>query len=433
MAARISIMHSTYENVMDILVDGKDIDAYSHLRQFMDRPFHEWCSRIFRYIGDEIGGDYEFEFCGSLEETPVMSALAQSEKNCARFIARISPISTPLPERMTSLCKLIKKYGLDFGPPIPCSVNFVSKSIPSSFSGLISQLDVRNSFCKLFFQEKNYLIINDVNFYLVGRMEEAAAIVDAKDEGNPFFILVESEKNGFFRKENNAFIYFVSKNSFFETVFECLLLVPLRDIFIEAAERLLGMSDSAEINNQIRDLMASTPIWRVSAAKEIELGKSAEIRCETSFPNAIRPELIFTSQIPGIVECTQTRVFGKKEGRTKVCVSRKGSSGTLGELDFTVIRRNRIADLMLSEDSVVMGEGEIFRINVDWTPEDADNIDSIRWNAWPEGTVKVEEGLITALKQGEGRIVCSAETISSQCCVLVLPWLNKMSLSEEIL
>ncbi len=61
------------------------------------------------------------------------------------------------------------------------------------------------------------------------------------------------------------------------------------------------------------------------------------------------------------------------------------------------------------------------------------NIDSIRWNAWPEGTVKVEEGLITALKQGEGRIVCSAETISSQCCVLVLPWLNKMSLSEQIL
>lgn len=436
MMPRISIVHSTYENVMDILVDGKEIDAYSPLRQFMDRPFHEWCSRIFQYIGDEIGAGYELEFCGSLEETPVMSALAQSEKSCAKFISRISPISTPLPKRMSALCKLIKKYGLSFGPPTHYGVNFVSKSIPSPFSSLISQLDVRNSFCRLSFSEKGYPCEshgNDIVFHPVNSMNDAVSIAESNGGGRPYFILVNSEKSGFACKFGDAFIYFVSKDSFFDIVFECLLLIPLKMLFIKATERLLNMVDAEEIKNQICDLMASMPIWRVSAASEIELDKSTEIYCEASPPNASKPELVFTYQIPGIVECTQARVFGRREGSTKVYVSRKGSSGVLGELDFTVRRRNRIAELMLSEDSIVMGEGETFRINVDWIPEDADNINSIKWNAWPEETVEVEDGLVTALKQGEGRIICSAEAISAQCCVLVLPWLEDMSLADSIL
>ncbi len=73
------------------------------------------------------------------------------------------------------------------------------------------------------------------------------------------------------------------------------------------------MSDSAEINNQIRDLMASHLIWRVSAAKEIELSARAR-KYVVKHPSLMRsgPELIFTSQIPGIVECTHERVFRKE-------------------------------------------------------------------------------------------------------------------------
>lgn len=437
MPCRISITHSTYENVMDILIEGKtSIDAYSPIRQFTDRPFHEWCSKIFQYISDEIGAGYEFEFCGSLEETPVMSALALSEKDCEKFIPRISQIAMPLSERMSFLCKLIKKYGIDFGPQIPYAINFISTSTPSLFSSQISQLDVQNSFCKLSFSEKDYPCecrANDTNFYLVDNMDNAVSLTESNGGGRPYFILINSEKSGFVGKRDDAFIYLVSRDSFFDVVFECLLLIPLKMLFLMATERLLNMVDNTEIKSHIRGLMASSPIWRISAAREIELGKSVEIYCEASPPHASKPELIFTYQLPGIVECTQTRVFGRREGSTKVYVARKGSSGMLGELDFTVSRRNRITELMLSETSIVLGEGDTFKLEVDYVPEDADNVDSIRWNAWPTATVEVTDGLVTARKEGAGRIVCNAGTASAQCHILVLPWLVEMNLPEAIL
>ena len=435
MPARISITHSTYENVMDILVDGKNsIDVYSPIRQFMDRPFHEWCSKIFPYIGKEIGAGYELEFCGSPEETPVMSMLANLEKDCARFIPKLTKISTPLPKRMSSLCKIIKSYDIDFGTLITYNVNFISSTFLTSFSRQISQLDVQNSFCKLSFTENKHLqesCDNGISFHLVENMNDAISIASTTE--NPTFILINSEKHGFAVQKNNAFIYYVSSNSFFDVVFDCLLLIPLKKIFLLAAERLLLMTTNAEIKSQIRGILASLPTWSISAAKEIELGTSVDIHCVASPQDTAKPELFFTYQVPGIVECTQARVFGRKEGATKVYVSRKGSSGILAELDFSVRRKNRIKEIMLSETSRVIGEGETFTLDVDYIPEDADNANSIIWNAWPSEVIEVRDGFIIARKPGEARVICSAETVSAQCRVLVLPWLAEMRLPKKIL
>ena len=437
MPSRISITHSTYENVMDILVDGKhSIDIYSPIRQFMDRPFHEWCSKIFQYIGEEIGPGYELEFCGSPEETPVISILASSEKDCKKFTPKLTQISTPLPQRMSSLCKIIKRYSIDFGNPIVYDVNFISTISTDTFSRQISQLDVQNSFCKLSFTERKHqdkIHCSGIDFYLVSNMDEALSMADSYAIGNPIYILINSEKHGFITKKNNAFIYYVSNNTFFNIIFECLLLIPLKEIFLLSAERLLAMSTNTEIKNQIRGILASNPICNISVAREVELGRSVDIYCETSPPDASKPELVFTYQVPGIVECTQGRVFGRKEGATKVYVSRKGSSGILAELDFIVKRKNKIREVMLSETSLTMGEGESFKIDVDFIPEDADNVDSLIWNAWPGETIEVTDGLVIARKQGEGRVICSAETASAQCHILVLPWLVEMSLPKKIL
>ncbi len=142
-------------------------------------------------------------------------------------------------------------------------------------------------------------------------------------------------------------------------------------------------------------------------------------------------ELAFEYQLPNIVECTQTRIFGKKEGTTKVLVYEKGEVEPLKELTFTVHKRNRVTDITLSDYALSLGVGDRYSLSMQAVPENGDNLEKLRWYSDNEAVAVVDKrGTITVRSAGKCNIFCAVEKVYATCAVESKPYLEKIALSS---
>ena len=99
---------------------------------------------------------------------------------------------------------------------------------------------------------------------------------------------------------------------------------------------------------------------------------------------------------------------------------------------YSVIRRNRIEELRLEEDSLTIGEGDFARLSVSYLPVDADNADTIQWSSDQESVAKVDgSGGVRGIARGSCTIRCFADQVSASCRCTVKPHLQTISVEEQ--
>ena len=79
--------------------------------------------------------------------------------------------------------------------------------------------------------------------------------------------------------------------------------------------------------------------------------------------------------------CNGFNVYGLKEGTSTLEVYRQGSGRPFFIKEIRVIQRNRITNLVLSEDHLLLGVGDQKQIELDYFPTDADNAEKISWES----------------------------------------------------
>lgn len=432
------ISYSCYTEKMTVLLNGKNmISQNSALLQYMNEPFYKWCTVLPELLYRELGEDYSVIYQGRDEEAKILSREFDKEPHCIRMETRKYELSKTIQERMIELSKMIKSNHLIRLPGGIIDVVFVGRrEMLEKWKHKIEQIDVHNQYCtvKIHMTEQKdtkHLPVKSVPFFLT---EETGASA-MKDTDVPWeysFLLSEKTEPGYCKVDGNTFIYGIDENHFFDVVFECLLLFPLAECFAHYALSLSECVKDLQMKRKLQALLSVKPCVYIQVENKIERGCSVPVLIQTEPENAKIPGLMFDCRIPGIVSCSQQRIYGEKAGKTQILVYEKGMAEPFDTLEIEVYERNRIREIDLSDYSQMVGAGSVVSLTCTYYPADADNTDKLQWYSDNrEVAVVNRNGTVTALTAGTCRIYCAAESVAAYCQLEVKPYLRSMKLPDE--
>lgn len=435
------ITYSCYDQTMTILLNGNRISNSSSLLQYMGEPFFVWCEVLPEILSREVGEEFTLIYTGREEEAEVLRQQCRQVQSCIGFQYQKPVLSEPLQNRMKKLCQLITDSRLPVHQRV-LSVAFLGEeNVLDKYRDEISGLEVKNLFCRvetrsLEYYRRSDLRKDEIPIYLAPTADDALWMAEDTDAYRYAFFLGRGDRAGFGKVKGNRFVYSFTEETFFEQIFRCLLLFPLQECFCECLElvnkKTAGASNS--IHRQLLILKATKPLIQVRAQERIEEGRSVALEMRTLPPGADRPELEFQYQIPGIVKCTSREVIGLKAGKTEVRVYEKGGIDAVRTLPFEVYRRNRITDIVFQEKQMTCGIGDSYSMDWDYYPEDADNVNTIRWTSSNPNAARVDEtGKIRIVGAGRCRICCTAENVSEVCELDCRPYAEEIFLPEAVL
>ena len=425
----VILTNNSYTQELSILLNGEAVSEFSTLRGFMDESFGYWCDKILDEIYNKCNGrDFILHFASRQEEINIMEVIAGNFPHCSQFYAHRTHYAESLQARMLALNEILRQSG-------EANLAFFRKRIifviPNSLHRLeknLSGMEVRNSFCRL---EAHVISYQD---YLNSQTDQDVVFIISNDDNsysrlnlNAGFViklLSGQERSSFVEKQRNVFIYETTEDFLFKTIFECLLLAPLLEIF-----RSCIMSLPDRLARQASHLQSIYPnIIPVVKSPVIELGRSIRIHFKTDNNDDVDVEdLRFSYANKEIIRCNGLLVEGLKEGKTELFVYRLGENNPCASVSFNVIRRNRITSLTILDSDILIGEGDNYKIDFDYQPSDADNVDKIKWKTDNPSVATVNSnGVLHGVSNGVCRILCLAEQVSSSCRCEVRPYLQKI-------
>ncbi len=109
-------------------------------------------------------------------------------------------------------------------------------------------------------------------------------------------------------------------------------------------------------------------------------------------------------------------VVAKSEGTASIIAS----AGNVGDTCAVRVLRKKISvsSVELDPDSLSMTEGETAMLHASVLPEDADDR-TVEWHSSNPDVATVQEGLVTAIKEGRSKIVAKSGEFSAECEVTV--------------
>lgn len=439
MATKVELINNPYRQQLRILINGAAVSVYSNLEKFMDEPFLYWCDRILDAIYEECnGGDFSLHFCSREEELRVMERLARDCPHCVQYSA--GPLMRPasLLDRIKGLNQLVRGVRESGYRRFRKNIIFV---IPDALRRLerdLAELEVRNSFCQV---DSSVVYCQDYG----RRKTDADTVVLISDQPGirnlagrlnleeGFGITVGTETR-FREKAAGLFLYESTEQKLFDTIFECLLLSPLLEMFRACIDTM-----SADVKNQCGEKLEELQSIELKVIPQpenttIEAGRSSRIRFQSDMEGygIKNTQLHFSYSEKGIIRCNGLLVEGLRPGKATLYIHKEGEQSPCASVAYCVILRNRIEELRLEEDSLVIGEGDFVRLNVSYLPVDADNAGAIEWESDQETIAKVDSrGGVRGIARGRCTIRCFAEQVSASCPCIVKPHLQSISVEEE--
>ena len=175
------------------------------------------------------------------------------------------------------------------------------------------------------------------------------------------------------------------------------------------------------------------PLINVNYNLPVEVGKSNRVSVSLSPPIGKTPKLVFKVRNDKIASCDGMAIYGRNAGSTVLEIYKSGEKLPFAKKEIKVIKRNRITNILLSDDSLLLGEGDRASIKSDYAPVDADNTNEIKWKSTDDSVVSVDSmGRLLAKSTGDCRIICTAENVSAQCICQVKPYLNEIIIETPL-
>lgn len=432
------INYSCYDHGMKILLNGSRISNSSSLLQYMGKPFYQWCEVLPEILAREVGEDFSVIYTGRPEEAEILKVQAMKLKSCQGLVYREPILNETLQMRMKKLNKLITDFRIPINQRSVSTVFLGEKNTLAKFRDEIDSLEIENQFCKVNVRtmetwNNGQLTKEDFPIYLSETIDEAMDQAEDIDTYKYAVFLGKGNQDGFYKVKGKRFVFSYTEDNLIECIFNCFLLMPLLDCYNECVAALQRQNPDPVVKRNLLILKAMKPLVQVRTQERIEAGTSVPLEMRCLPGGAPKPELEFQYQIPGIVQCTSNKITALKAGRTEVKVYEKGGIDVIRAFNFEVYTRNRITDIVLSEQKMVCGVGDHFTLDMDFYPEDADNTETILWKSSNPDVAQVDKsGNIHIRGIGACTISCLAEKVSAECKLLCKPYLKEIQLPEDI-
>lgn len=429
MASLVEIQYDPYRPNVSILLNGKRPSDYSQLIQYSDEDLWKWADKIWGVLYEELNDDYGLVFVGRDCDAAILQKLCEKDPHCISFQKREFDVSESLQNRMKRLNQLIRRSGITAYRKTIIDAYFY---IPTTFQALledIQAIDINNLFCSVRVQALGAKLAydeaeNSVLFLLAESLEQGCEYLKKVSTEKPAYVLILNGGTGVLQVTSRAWFFETSQQDLFGTLFECFLQMPLVFAFRNCAQ---SIHEGGRVAKELERITTTVPIVDVKIDREVEVDKSIRLSFSTDPPMEKLPNLVCKMQNNEIASCDGFNVYGLKEGVSTLEVYREGAGKPFFTKEIRVIKRNRITKLVLSEDTLLLGEGDQKRIELDYFPVDADNAGSIRWTSSNESVLSVDNGgYIKAKMKGECRVICTAENVSVQCMCTVKPYMSNL-------
>lgn len=305
MARMIALTFNPYLQQLRIQVDGAE-NPYSSLYQYADDPFVDWCDHILEGIATAGNGEEFFlQFSSREEDALVMEILAKAYPLCRgwKFVPFIR--KTPLQERMKRLNSLIRAEKIPVRTQI-IKMIFILQDELAELKNELMNLELKNSFCDVrvevyTFREfmKNRDIFENpkkknrdthkIFFYINKQGENISPdLLQGHSAGQAFLIQLNetAPKNwSFSEKRSNIFVYRSRPKFLIQTVYHCLLLDPLLQVFRECIATL--PKSIKECHDELFEVLQSTTnrIIPVISNNTVEVAQSNSIFFKSDLPD----------------------------------------------------------------------------------------------------------------------------------------------------
>lgn len=439
MEAKVEIINNPYAQRVRILINGKKTSAYGTLEQYQDEPFWNWCDYIIEEVCLECNVDeIDLIYTGRLEENAVFRKIATRYSGC-RY--RFRPLETEedLQQKMKKLNQFLARYKFNVRQKVFRTGFYLSKR-HMDLRETLASLDVSNIYCKIMPivcempEFETSASMNDLNF-VIDEVTDADYTMQHCGSAFCFIIHVGREDIGFEEKEKRVFQYQCTKGQLFQTIFECLKLIPLLVAFREC---VLTISDSAllkqsSVYNQLAQILSIEQPFRIECeSMQIEVGKSVSLHVSRGSERFAVNNILFEYENPGVIECTGLRVKGLSPGASRMYLFREGENAPFYTMEFSVIKRNRISEIVLEDGTFFIGEGDRYKLSYHYYPIDADNVEKIRWMTNQNDRLQISDsGVVTALMAGQYKVICTAEQVSASVICVVKPYMKEITVSEN--
>ena len=441
MPSRIELINNSYVQRLQVLRNGEPVSEYSSIKRYMDQPFCDWCDKIFDVIYEEYNNEPFFlHFSSRREELQIMEVLSQKYSYCLQYSSSPTENTDSLQKRMTALSSILK-HSLVYTRIFKHSALFILPESMRELEAELRTMTVKNSFCQIETDVKFYKDARIDNnfvgtiFLLVDEENNVEDVMSRLNLNRDFGIqFSRSVKSSFVSKSGNMFIYRTNENELFQTIFDCLMLRPLLEIFRSCIAELPSEIANRNVTDLEKLQSISAKIIPIVESNVIELGRSIRIRFESDMPDyrINVSQLNFVYSEKDVIKCNGLVIEGLREGTSSMYIYRQGENDPFSGLEFRVIKRNRITDLFLEHSDIVIGEGDKFRLGLKYEPIDADNVDKITWQSDSPEIAKIDlHGNVQGIKRGTCVIRCFAEQVSSSCRCVVKPHLKKIVPSES--
>lgn len=427
----VELQYNPYIPQLRILIDKVPPSDFSRLVQYTDEDIWFWGVKILDTLYSEIRNTFSVIFTGTKEDAAVMKLLCGQKKFCQGFYARKFAKAEVLQSRMKTLNQIIKrKEDIRYRRTEVEAVFYIPAHM-TELADLIQTLEICNLFCNVRVRMIHDCIQyreneNSVLFIVVDKTDEVSRQMETLHTKNPVFAIVVGKSRDLLAVTETVWIFETPEEDFCSAVFQCFMQEPLLWAFRKCIKSL---EKTEKEGDEIQKLVSVEPAVTVSVEEKIEVGKSAKIQIVPEYETVPVPKLIYKIPEKEIAFCDGLCVFGKKEGTATLEVYYQGEKKPFAVKKVEIIKRERIKNLVLSENELEMGVGDRKKLICTYFPEQADNADSIMWVSSNENIVKCDgKGALEAVSEGVCQVMCIAENISANCICLVKPYLEEIAI-----
>lgn len=430
MATKVDIQYNPFLPQLTILINGKEPPDYSRLIQFVDEDIWKWHSTLLDVLYSEIRDDYYFIFSGTDLDITIMRFHCEQDSHCIGFTVRKPYVDIPLQKRLGELNQIIKKNGVTNYCRTNLDAYFTATNELQSYLDDILYIDINNLFCttKISIIDNNCSFKDKENsflFVLALNCSEGKKIVKKYFSKNPIFLICQGSENKLKEIHSSYLVYECNFDEIIATIFNCFLGFPL---ILALRNCVHSIEPKMRNEKSFLKVVSMDPVISIEIKKTIELGKSNRIRIVCDPELSSPSKVIFKILDNSIATTDNMSVFGIKPGKTQLEAYYYGSKKPFQVCDLHIIQRNRIKKIILDNDELVLGVGDIRKMYYDFSPVDADNVDTISWKSTDEKIVSVDtSGTITCNSCGKCNVICIAENVSAVCKCEVLPYLESIS------
>lgn len=407
----VKIKINPYKDLNVISIDGRALSPYSELSNFTKSPFLEWAYEFFETAESEVNDDFDLVVIAEDLETEMLRDLGNNFAACMNYEAEKFSFGERSETRIEKAEMLSEKYSIDH-------------------TDCVEKLKIRSDvavdiddFAELSDREEAFL-------WIIGRGMD---IPERRADDKVRIIIHESDERKLIYSEG-VYIWDIPENQINDIVnmvISRFSVMPAVSMIADRIRQRVGKPEAHDARtlqmlSEVDAFVFVEDIPKLEAGERFRPGYDIFPKEETSL------KINMVTSNPGVLKVDGDELIAVASGEATVEFFREEEPIPFDSRQVSVFRDNAVKKIVIDVPDTELGIGDICVVQAILTPDDADNIDGLKWSVADPSVVQIsEKGELKALKAGKTQVIAEVGDLRESAEIIVLPDVTDVYLSVD--